>query len=234
MFLRRYRRHNGSMNDVDDGADAQKSDEPRGRLRFGLMLDRLPPGIVIDHYAVDDLRGMQETDDPNDIVTHHFAVWTTLRDRAIDRWLDAERILRTACVLLLSPTTALQERVWDLMRRQGGDALIDLTTDLLEAKGHAIPQHFRSGLKALVRMRNLLAHQPSRPREHLKSDGLVFFKSVGFRAGEYVEVSYKDIHDVTNRAQPLMEWLTSEIPDSDGFSVPFEMNVFEPQRGEHP
>src|SRR5258706_2736234 len=87
----------------------------QGRLR--VVSPTLPPGIVVDRYEVQDLRDY-------DISTqfgekkHVVHVWTTLRDRLIDRWLDAERILQTACVVLLSPTDELRPRVWSLIALQ--------------------------------------------------------------------------------------------------------------------
>ncbi|QGN58861.1 hypothetical protein [Nostocoides sp. HKS02] len=196
----------------------------RGRLR--ILGPALPPGIVVDTYEMTDLR-KYDTSTESGEVNHYVYVWTTLRDRLIDRWLDAERILRTACVLLLSPSDELRPRVWTLVGRQSGDALIDLLGDLLVAKGHEPPDDFRRSLKALVGVRNLLAHQPSRPRENKRSDGLVFLKSTGFKEGVYVEISYSKIEQAMLDVQPSMDWLVEEIPESDGVVVQFDDEVFD-------
>jgi hypothetical protein len=199
---------------------------PQGRIRVASTI--LPPGIVVDRYELSDLRDYDESINSGE-KKHLVHVWTTLRDNVIDRWLDAERTLRTACVVLLSPTDELRPRVWTLMGRQSGDALIDLLADLLMAQGHELPEGFRTSLKALVRTRNLLAHQPSRPRESRlsESDGLVFLRSTGFKEGIYVEISYQAIEQAISDVRPVMEWLVAEIPDSDGVSVPLEAEVFD-------
>jgi hypothetical protein len=198
---------------------------PQGRLR--VVSPTLPPGIVVDRYEVQDLRNYDMSTQFGE-KKHVVHVWTTLRDRLIDRWLDAERILRTACVVLLSPTNELRPRVWSLMARQTGEALIDLLGDLLIAKGHELPDDFRRSLKALVKTRNLLAHQPSRPRESkLSNGGLVFLRSTGFKEGVYVEISYEDIEQAISDVQPVMEWLVVEVPDSDGVAVQVEDEVFQ-------
>lgn len=186
----------------------------------------LPPGIVVDQYELIDVRDYDALTEAGE-KKHVMQVWTTLRDKLIDQWLDDERILRTACVLLLSPTDELQSRVWDLMVRQNGDALIDLLGDLLVTKGHDLPKDFRVNLKALVRHRNLLAHQPSRPSESKISDGLVFLRSTGFKKGVYVEVSYQDIDQVLSDIRPVMAWLIAEVPDADGVIVDVEDEVFD-------
>lgn len=186
----------------------------------------LPPGIVVDRYELTDLRNY-DVSTKSGAKTHRVEVWTTLRDKLIDEWLDDERILRTACVLLLSPTEELRPRVWNLMVRQSGDALIDLLGDLLTAKDHELPETFRTSLKALVKTRNLLAHQPSRPRESMRSDGSVFLRTTGFKEGAYVEVPYHTIEQAISDVGPVMKWLIAEIPDSDGVRVSVEEEVFD-------
>lgn len=188
----------------------------------------LPPGIVADRYEVRDLRAFRESSRESDVVTHSVEVWTTRRDRVIDTWLDAERTLRTACVLLLSPTEELQTRLWTLLSRQSGDALIDLLGDLLKAKNHTTPDGFRSHLKVLAKLRNLLAHQASRPREAKQSDdGLVFLRSTGFKSGSYVEVTYEEMDQAIAGVEPLMKWLVAEFPEVDYVSVQLEDEALE-------
>jgi hypothetical protein len=175
-----------------------------------------------------DLRAYQETKEASDVRVHPVQLWTTLRDKVIDSWLEAERILRTACVLLLSPTEELRPRVWALMERQSGDALIDLLSDLLVAKGHEVPPDFRPHLKTLAKLRNLLAHQIARPRENkLSEEGLVFLKITDFKEGTYVEVSYDRINRAITAATPIMQWLIRELPDADGVNVQLEDEVFD-------
>lgn len=197
---------------------------PTGRLREIPL--GLPPGIVVDRYELTDLREY-DADSGAGGETHSVVVWTTLRDRLIDRWLDVERILRSAGVILLSPTDDLRPRIWTLMSRQSGEALIDLLADLLSADGSAVPTDFKPSLKALVGMRNLLAHLSSRPRESKVSTGLVFLRSVGFKEGVYVEASFDDIERAMSDVRPVMDWLLAELPDSDGVSVQMEDEVFD-------
>jgi hypothetical protein len=198
---------------------------PQNRIRRSTP-GPLPPGIVVDQYDVVDLRSFDTATNTGE-KTHRVHVWTTLRDKAIDEWLDIERILRTACVILLSPTEDLRPRVWALVARQSGDALIDLLGDLLIAKGHELPETFRTSLKALVKTRNLLAHQPSRPRESKLSDGLVFLRLTGFKEGVYVDISYQAIQQAMSDVGPAIRWLVAEIPDSDGVRVQMEDEVFD-------
>ena len=207
----------------------EPSNAPKGRLRY--VLAGPPPGIVVDRYKVLDLRTYKETNEEPDIITHPVEVWTTRRDKLIDTWLDAERILRTACVLLLSPTVELRARVWTLMERQSGDALIDLLGDLLNAKSHTPPDDFRNHLKLLAKLRNLLAHQSSRPRESKLSDGLVFLKSTGFKKGLYVEVAYSRIDQAIAAVEPFMKWLVAELPEVDHVGVQMEDEVFDMLEG---
>lgn len=201
-----------------------RSMPPQSRIRT--ISSSLPPGIVVEQYHLVDLRGYDAATDTGE-KKHLMEVWTTLRDKLIDEWLDNERILRNACVLLLSPTDELRPRVWTLVARQSGDALIDLLGDLLTAKGHDLPEAFRTSLKALVKTRNLLAHQPSRPRESKLSDGLVFLRTTGFKQGVYVDISYQAIEQAISDAGPVMKWLLAEIPDSDGVNTQLEEEVFD-------
>lgn len=200
---------------------SQKSESPQGKLVM------IPPGIVAEHYELQDFRTYRETNDESDVKIHRVSVWTTQRDRLIDTWLTAERILRTACVLLLSPTTELQPRVWKLMERQSGDALIDLLGDLLVAKNYSLPDDFHTHLKSLAKYRNLLAHQASRPSESKLSDGLVFLKSTGFNEASYIEVTFDEIDQAITAVDPIMKWLVAELPEADMANVSMDDEVFD-------
>lgn len=184
-----------------------------------------PPGIVAEHYELHDFRDAKEGEAASKV--HRLTVWSTKRDVLIDTWLTAERILRTACTLLLSPSEALQTRVWELMKRQSGDALIDLLADLLVAKGYTLPEDFSTHLKQLAKLRNLLAHQASRPRENKLSDGLVFIKSTGFNQATYVEVTFEEIDQAIASVDAPMKWLLGELPEADMANVHMDEEVFD-------
>jgi hypothetical protein len=186
-----------------------------------------PPGIHIDRFSLEDRRQSGSIEDDSDKTTHLLEVWTSQRDRVIDSWLDAERYLRTAATLLLSPNETLREQVWTLVCRQSGDPLIRLAGDLLGAKGHRLPPDFVAALSKLCRLRNLFAHQVSRPLPESPITGLMFLQSKEFKKGSYVTVSFAEIEETLARNKPVLGWLLAEIPDADGVSVQFEDDLFD-------
>lgn len=202
-------------------SDPQPPEDP-----FRIASATPPPGISIERYEFHDLRRLGTDDQPIPAV-HTLEVWTSRRDQVIDAWLTAERILRAACTILLSPTEDVRPRVWTLLQRQSGEPLIDLSADLLAATGRSVPDDFRDVLKRLSRMRNLIAHQASRPRQIGLSEGLVFLKLTGFNQGSYVEVSYAQMDEATQGIAHVMQWLLSELPKSDMVSVELSDEAFD-------
>jgi hypothetical protein len=192
-----------------------------------ISVSPMPPELYVDEYksiAIDDVE--EGVAWPAQKGSSHY-VYTTQRDRIIDHWLDAERWLRGACVLLLSPPDAsLQAQVWGLVEQQRSNSLIRLSHDLLTAKGHDVPANFSNALGTLAHLRNVLAHQVSRPREARNpqaregaSPGITFMKVTGFRTGQYVHVTFHEIERVIAAVEPIVEWLIHELPECDQYLV---------------
>lgn len=61
----------------------------------------------------------------------------------------------------------------------------------------------------------------------VRSDGLVFLRTTGFKQGQYVEISYQDIERAISDAESVITWLVDEIPESDGVGVEMQDEVFD-------
>lgn len=197
-----------------------------GQLRISALLP--PPGTTVERYELHDLRNFDGDDLSGNTKKYVLSIWTTLRDKLIDNWLSVERILRTACVILLSESETVRPHLWEVFKKQNSGQLIDITYDLLKSKGYEVPTDFKQNLKKLVNMRNILAHLASRPMASKTTDrGLVFLKSTGFNEAEYIEVSFEEIESTINDINPIMEWLVQAIPEADRTQVTMDDNVLD-------
>lgn len=202
-----------------------KKNRGHARLKVGAIVP--PPGITIEYYELHDLRNFSGTSLSENKEKYVLSVWTTLRDKLIDHWLTVERILRTACVILLTESDAVRPRLWEIFKKQNGEYLIDITYDLLKSKGYKVPKDFKQPLKRLAATRNILAHLASRPAANKMTDkGLVFLKPTGFNEAEYIEVRFEEIQTTIDSINPIMEWLVQAIPESDGAHVTMDDDVF--------
>lgn len=175
-----------------------------------------PPGVLIERYFSYDL-GSSDDDTVSEPLV--LEVWTTQRDRVIDLWLDAEHFLRTAATLLLGSTDELRQQIWSLVNRQGGEHLIRFVRDLLVANGHAVPATYSQALNDLCRLRNLFAHQVSRPPHGYEPDGLLFLQRKDFGKGQYVHIPFAEIEKAVDNADPVLKWLHEALPAVGSVSV---------------
>jgi hypothetical protein len=155
-------------------------------------------------------------EEPRQVVLEGHISW---REHLLDTWAKVERTVLAAATILLSPTEELRERTWKLLYRQSVNTLIQLVNDLFLANDIDVPADFVTTMTRLYQLRNVLAHNESRPGLAGDQVGLMLLKPLQFKKGQYVTLTYSELETTTERAEQIMEKLVPQIPDADGSNV---------------
>lgn len=138
----------------------------------------------------------------------------SLREHVLDEWARTERLLR-AVSAVLTPGQS-REYAWKSSSARRARQLIDDVARQARDDGKAPPEDFQSALWDLYQLRNLLAHNDSRPLPLEPKSGVRVLRTLQFNKGTYTDVLNGEMKRKTDRAHELTTWLAGHYPEGDG------------------
>ena len=173
-------------------------------------------GRHIDEWGLSDLESWNQETQPEPPF-RRFTNSISLREYVLDEWARTERLLR-AVSAFLTPGQS-REDAWKTSRARRTRQLIDDVAQQTRDDGKAPPGDFQSALWDLYQLRNLLAHNDSRPLPLAPKSGVRVLRTLQFNKGTYTDVLNGEMRRKTNRAHVLTTWLAGHYPEGDGVLI---------------
>lgn len=158
-----------------------------------------------------------------------------MRERVLDEWARAERYIRAAAALLAAarnghvnekPSTS-EDSLWrndvapywkEMAAKRVKDVLTILERSLI-ARSTPAPRQFRQHLLDLYAMRNLLAHNESRPIFLDLDSGVRVLRALQFGKAAYVTITNDEMVEASTRGGAMSDWLADLLPEVDRTGV---------------
>lgn len=159
-----------------------------------------------------------------------------MRDHVLDEWARAERYIRAAAALLAADensdgpgvqTSTSDDGLWrtdvapywkEMAAKRVKDVLGVLERSLVSRSTPA-PKQFRQHLMDLYAMRNLLAHNESRPIYMDLDSGVRVLRALQYGKATYVTITNDQMVDVSTRGAAMSDWLAGVLPEVDRIGV---------------
>lgn len=162
-------------------------------------------------------------------------VEVSMREHVLDEWARAERYIRAAAALLAAEgnghvddqASASAQGLWrsdvapywkDMAAKRVKDVLTILERSLVSRSTPA-PKQFRQHLLDLYAMRNLLAHNESRPIFMDLDSGVRVLKALQYGKATYITISNDQMVEVSKRGAAMSDWLADLLPEVDRIGV---------------
>ncbi|TFC02322.1 hypothetical protein [Cryobacterium sp. MDB2-33-2] len=158
----------------------------------------------------------------------------SMREHVLDEWARAERYVRAAAAKLALEAEAGgaahpegTQNLWandvePQWKTATAKRVKDVLNDLegyLSARSTPAPKEFRRLLLELYSLRNLLAHNESRPIPLNPDSGVRVLRPLQYGKAIYVTVTNDEMVSKSKRAASMSDWLARLLPEVDRVRV---------------